>query len=363
MPSKQSNNSNKTKSKAASKRLQNGKIDIDTKAFMQNPQRFADAFNFLMYNGEQVIKPEALTELDTTEIALPYGNNAREPIQKFRDLLKKWTIIMKDDNAVYVFLGIENQAFIHYAIAVKNMLYDAMNYDKQVRNAGNSYKESRKNSKSNNSDDISDAPQLHGDEFPSNFRKEDKLVPVITLVIYYGADEWDAPRSIWEMLSTKDKRILKYVQNYKINLIEPYKLSPKKLKTFTTDLGLALKFIKYSKDKKALKKVISQDERYRKLNPDAFFLMNDITKSGLKPIMRGDKVDMCAAIEAMRMEERQEGRAEGRKEGIDLANERVARDMLQKKMFPLSVIAEISKLSEDVVRGIAKSLGIQLVRG
>ena len=363
MPSKQSNNSNKTKSKAASKRLQNGKIDIDTKAFMQNPQRFADAFNFLMYNGEQVIKPEALTELDTTEIALPYGNNAREPIQKFRDLLKKWTIIMKDDNAVYVFLGIENQAFIHYAIAVKNMLYDAMNYDKQVRNAGNSYKESRKNSKSNNSDDISDAPQLHGDEFPSNFRKEDKLVPVITLVIYYGADEWDAPRSIWEMLSTKDKRILKYVQNYKINLIEPYKLSPKKLKTFTTDLGLALKFIKYSKDKKALKKVISQDERYRKLNPDAFFLMNDITKSGLKPIMRGDKVDMCAAIEAMRMEERQEGRAEGRKEGIDLANERVARDMLQKKMFPLSVIAEISKLSEDVVRDIAKSLGIQLVRG
>ena len=54
---------------------------------------------------------------------------------------------------------------------------------------------------------------------------------------------------------------------------------------------------------------------------------------------------------------------EGHKDGIDETNVRVARDMLQKKKFPLSVIAEISKLSEDVVRGIAKSLGIQLVRG
>ena len=39
---------------------------------------------------------------------------------------------------------------------------------------------------------------------------------------------------------------------------------------------------------------------------------------------------------------------------------RVATDMLKKKMFPLSIIAEMSKLSEDVVRGLAKSIGIEL---
>lgn len=36
-----------------------GVKDTITKEYMQNAGVFADAFNFLMYNGEQVIKPEA----------------------------------------------------------------------------------------------------------------------------------------------------------------------------------------------------------------------------------------------------------------------------------------------------------------
>lgn len=68
--------------------------------------------------------------------------------------------------------------------------------------------------------------------------------------------------------------------------------------------------------------------------------------------MRGDKVDMCEAIEAMRVESRQKG--------IDEDRQRVARDMLRKKMFTLPIIAEISKLSEDVIRGIASTMNIAI---
>ena len=53
------------------------------------------------------------------------------------------------------------------------------------------------------------------------------------------------------------------------------------------------------------------------------------------------------------------GRAEGIDEGIDKTNARVAQDML-KKNLPLTLITEISKLSEDIVRGIANSIGIKL---
>ena len=49
---------------------------------------------------------------------------------------------------------------------------------------------------------------------------------------------------------------------------------------------------------------------------------------------------------------------EGHKDGIDEDRQRVARDMLRKNMFTLSIIAEISKLSEDVVRGIASTIGV-----
>ena len=59
-----------------------GRIDMETKAFMSNPSRFADAFNYLIYGGKPVIDPNELKPLDTTEIAIPYGNDVRAPGQK-----------------------------------------------------------------------------------------------------------------------------------------------------------------------------------------------------------------------------------------------------------------------------------------
>ena len=49
-----------------------------------------------------------------------------------------------------------------------------------------------------------------------------------------------------------------------------------------------------------------------------------------------------------------------RQDGINETNERVAKDML-KKNLPLSLIGEISKLSEDSIRSLAKSLGVAVV--
>ena len=59
-------------------------------------------------------------------------------------------------------------------------------------------------------------------------------------------------------------------------------------------------------------------------------------------------------------EERQEERQEGRQEGTERANERVVTNML-KKNFPLSLIEEISQLSEDAIRGIAGKFGIAVI--
>ena len=305
---------------------------------------------YYIYDGKQVVNSEDLKPTDTTALAFPYGDNAIEPIQKFRDVLKKW-VVKTDGKGIYAIFGIENQSEVSYVMVVRNMLYDAIGYDEQIRNARKSYKKKK---------GLTNAERLSG------FKKTDKLIPVITIVIYFGSKDWDAPRSLKEMLDVKDKRILQFVQNYELNLIEPSKLSDEQLGTFRTDLGLTLKFIKYSKDKKELDDLVSQDRRYRSLERDAFDLMNDITGSKIKPVMRGDKVDMYAAIEAMRMESKEAGRAEGITEGITVGTNderhRVARDMLLEKdqPFPISVISKISKLSEDIVRGIAQTLKVDL---
>ena len=51
--------------------------------------------------------------------------------QKHRDLLK-FAAMMQDSHVNYVILGVENQMEVHYAMPVRNMVYDALQYDKQV---------------------------------------------------------------------------------------------------------------------------------------------------------------------------------------------------------------------------------------
>ena len=50
-----------------------GLADTVTKAYMKENTVFADAFNYLIYGGKAVVNPAQLQELDTTEIALPFG--------------------------------------------------------------------------------------------------------------------------------------------------------------------------------------------------------------------------------------------------------------------------------------------------
>ena len=98
---------------------------------------FCRAFNYLIYDGKPVVDPERLRELDTTEIALPFGlrENEKGPsndlVQKYRDILKS-AVVMQEDEAAYILLGIENQTDIHYAMPVRNMICDALQYGKQV---------------------------------------------------------------------------------------------------------------------------------------------------------------------------------------------------------------------------------------
>ena len=81
------------------------------------------------------------------------------------------------------------------------------------------------------------------------FFVQDKLIPIITLVIYFGADPWDAPRSIYDMLSVQDQTLLSYIPDYKINLIAPFEMSDEEINQFSTNLREVMLYLKYSKDK------------------------------------------------------------------------------------------------------------------
>ena len=115
-----------------------GNTDVVTKNYMRQNTVFADACNYLIYGGRNIVDPEKLTELDPTELGVVFERDSSvhdmdkpETIQKYRDILKS-AVIMQDDRAAYLILGIENQTDIHYAMPVRNMIYDALQYGKQV---------------------------------------------------------------------------------------------------------------------------------------------------------------------------------------------------------------------------------------
>ena len=157
-----------------------GVKDTITKDYINDPYIFADAFNFLLYNGETVILPGKLHPLDTTVTGvLQDVDDTVIPVQKFRDNMKYFSG-MKDDTAVYLLLGVELQSEVHYAMPVKDMVYDALQYSSQVEEAAKVHRREKKGK-----DDIQTGKNKKpsSGEYLSGFYKEDRLLPVITLVI------------------------------------------------------------------------------------------------------------------------------------------------------------------------------------
>ena len=262
---------------------------------MKDPIIFADMFNKFLYHGKQVIRPESLTEMDTTEIAVPYGDGkAGLPTQKYRDVLK---LMMTDGNVAYCILGCEDQSAIHYAMPVKNMLYDSMQLAQQVTKAAKSHRQEREHKPSSG-------------EFLGGFHKTDRLIPVVTLVIYWGPDRWDGPLTLKEMYAAVDDSIMQYVPDYKINLIAPEQMTDEEIKEFQTNLKEVMLYIKYSKNKAKLQEVTQADKNFQSLDRQAAEVINVTTNSKLKYPEGKEKIDMCVALEEMRTESEIKGAVE-----------------------------------------------------
>ena len=187
-----------------------GTADMVTKEYMRENAVFADAFNYLIYNGKKVIDPAKLKEIDPTEIALPFGDEEKagedkkgkvqetewssvkngsvrkktagragkktDAVQKYRDILKS-AVIKQDEKMSYVLLGIENQTDVHYAMPVRNAIYDALQYGRQVADIAAEHRRNKK-----------DFTGKSNGEYLSGFLKEDQVYCEIGGSVMNGSD-------------------------------------------------------------------------------------------------------------------------------------------------------------------------------
>ena len=317
-----------------------GTVDIVTKEYMRENAIFADVFNYLIYGGKKVIDPAGLTEIDTATSAV----GKKDALQKYRDVLKA-AVIKQDEKMSYVLLGVENQTDVHYAMPVRNAIY-ALQYGKQVSDIAAGHRRSQK-----------DYSGKTGGEYLSGFLKEDHIKPVITLVIHFGAEEWDGPLSLHEMMSTRDMELLSFVENYRIHLIDPAKLTEEQLNKFSTSMREVIGYIKYSKNKDKLLEFLRTDA-HRSIEMNAARVIKTITNTPIEVSEEEGEIEMCKAIEDLIAESEARGRAEGEVRGE--ARGRAEGETRGEAKGMIEICLDMSFSKEDILKKLQEKLNISL---
>ena len=270
-----------------------GKLDTVSKRYFGRHDTFADAFNYLLFDGKQVIKPNELSELDSNQVAVLFKDKDIQEIQKQRDLLKLWSA-MTDGDTIFVLFGAEIQGSVHYAMPIKTGLYDFITYDDQL-----SYIAAR-NWQRHKAKEI----ELHGGEYLYGFRKEDKVKLVITATIYIGSEPWDGPMRLSDIVSDKAKQLMTDLDDYRIRLISAMDLPEDDFSKFATELGDVMRFVKHQKED--VDKLIEQTN-HRIYSLEAAAFVKEAANMDLDFEVKNGGVDMCASLEKRYTKERNEG--------------------------------------------------------
>lgn len=271
--------------------------DIVIRKYMEDKERFSDLMNGSLFDGKQVVKQENLEQIKgESSIYLMDKNKKRKSVIRYRD------VVMKTDYAIF---AEENQMNVHYAMPVRNMLYDALSYAEQVEQIRKAHKRN--------------GERLSDDEFLSGIKKEDAIYPVITVVIYYGEKEWDASLDLYGMMELGRKGMIteelkEVLPNYKINLIHAGNIeSPEKYKL---SLQLVFGMLKYKSDETGLKMYLEKHKKeLSDIDQETYDVMGILLHmekelNGYRQ-KKGEKRDMCEAIKAMIEKGKMEGKNEG----------------------------------------------------
>ena len=165
--------------------------------------------------------------------------------------------------------------------------------------------------------------------------------------MYFGLTPWDGALSLHEMFEVKNKDVLKFIPDYKINLLSPSTMDFKEIEKFSSDFKELAAFLRCGNDKNAMLDLVENNENFRHLDPLVANIANDITKSGLEiKIDEKGEANMCIAMQELCKDWFADGAMEKAKE--------MATKMIADGLMPIEKIAEYSGLSLEKVKELAR---------
>ena len=297
-----------------------GKKNDKFSAFLNRADKLADLFNGCLYYGIPVINPEQLAEIQRIyheAIQDRYGKKRK--MRKERDVAK--ALIRAGG---IVILAVELQDNINFCMPIRCVEYDLEELLKQIRRLKEKYKR--------------EGGLKPGAEYLSGIKENDKLNPVITLVVYHGPGKWNSAESVSGMLNQggMDPVLSKYILDHNIHVIN---LSELDENLFQTELRELIGLMKRKDDKEAMRIFYQEnEERFSNMDEEAYELI--CTMLNLRPLLRqkenfrkgkDGKLDMCKAFDELMKDSKDEGIRIGVKRGVKQGEERLS-NLLEKML-------------------------------
>lgn len=320
-----------------------GKVDTNLYTYLSDKSRFADLFNGGLFGGRQIIDPKDLTSILGRYIQSGQLTGENCNPQNFGSDRSRDLIMQYKSQAVLRLLAVENQTEVDYTMPWRCMNYDAREYEKQIRQLGLENRRLKK---------------LEGDaEFLCGLKKEDRLIPVYTLCVYYGEEIWDGPRSLKDMMDFGQTplELDRWFCDYSMNLICVNEWQGEEM--FRTSLRQIFAALPHRKNKKKLREVMERDPAYRQLDGETYralaVLLGEKGLAAQSEKEERKEWDMCKALEDIRQEGFEEGIERGRELGVDQGKLIVVRNMLRRGMKPedIMALAECSRALVESVQG------------
>lgn len=269
-----------------------------TLEYLDDGERIADFINVVYFQGEEIVHSNDVQEMDSVvqRIRTIWGKVSTWSYT--RDFLRK--IIFETE---CLLIGIEHQTDINLTMPVRVMGYDVGVYEKQIRHLKKFHRRNK---------------DIKGYEFTSGISKRDRLIPVLTTVLYFGEEEWKGPRSLHEMMNFEGKLayLMEWIPDYPIHIIEVRRYPH--WEKFQSDLRQVFGYLQHIQNGMDILQYLQVNRsEYENLAEDTFDLLSVVTNAKeLMDIKEKSKnetggINMCKAIQELI----NQGRAEGRMMG------------------------------------------------
>ncbi|MCD7746344.1 MAG: Rpn family recombination-promoting nuclease/putative transposase [Lachnospiraceae bacterium] len=312
-----------------------------------NNENFADVFNHAVFKKEAVLASDLSADAARETASLRVKQGTHTSVTQFRDLIRK----LQKGHA-FAILAIENQNRESYQMPYRVMEMDFLNYARQVRIISDKHKQERMKKKDGEVSDM--GPSLSGGEYLDQFYKEDRLMPCITLVIYWGEDPWQGPRRLSDMFAGSEWGA--YASDYTMHFLDVHRMSERDLSEYGDELRVVFGFVKYARQKERLQTFIEENEdAFSNVSETAVCAISDLAHSAeLEKIRKTSHVinergnyNMCQALREWMEDSKKEGRDE---EKANTERERLRADAAEQKADAAEQKADAAEQRADAAK-------------